>query len=353
MFEAHDATRGVRLRKVEDRDLDVLFDHQADPQAVAMAAFPARAKDQFARALGEGPRRRTKRPAHHRGGRPGGGPHRQLAAGRAALRRLLGRTRALGPRRGDTGARPARGRGDGPAPVRPCRGAQRRLDPRPGEGWVPARSRRSRRRGTGRRDRGAGLHAGRCCRSGRPSGQGATCPRSLSVPTTSTGRSRSSGSGESRWSSGAGVLASGCRRLGPSPRLHRTPRVRSRGEGVSHRQGHPRRSPEGRGLAGRRPVRPGLGVGEAAMAARCGTRSTARPTDPRCDWCVPPMRATGQSSHGQRGCPSPSRGGCWSSRAPQAARPAFASTWPGPKPSRWPPHRSTTPRAHPVPALCE
>ena len=48
MIEAHDATRGVRLRKVEDRDLDVLFDHQADPQAVAMAAFPARAKDQFA-----------------------------------------------------------------------------------------------------------------------------------------------------------------------------------------------------------------------------------------------------------------------------------------------------------------
>ena len=38
----------MRLRSVEDRDLDVFFDHQADPQAVEMAAFPARDKDQFA-----------------------------------------------------------------------------------------------------------------------------------------------------------------------------------------------------------------------------------------------------------------------------------------------------------------
>ena len=38
----------VTLRTVEDRDLDVLFEHQADPQAVEMAAFPARDKDQFA-----------------------------------------------------------------------------------------------------------------------------------------------------------------------------------------------------------------------------------------------------------------------------------------------------------------
>lgn len=37
----------VRLRAVEDGDLDVLFDHQADPQAVEMAAFPARDRDQF------------------------------------------------------------------------------------------------------------------------------------------------------------------------------------------------------------------------------------------------------------------------------------------------------------------
>ena len=38
----------VGLRKVEDRDLDVFFDHQADPQAVEMAAFPARDREQFA-----------------------------------------------------------------------------------------------------------------------------------------------------------------------------------------------------------------------------------------------------------------------------------------------------------------
>jgi RimJ/RimL family protein N-acetyltransferase len=38
----------VRLRAVEDRDVEVFFDHQADPLAVEMAAFPARGKDQFA-----------------------------------------------------------------------------------------------------------------------------------------------------------------------------------------------------------------------------------------------------------------------------------------------------------------
>ena len=48
MTGAHDATPEVRLRNVEDRDLEVFFDHQADPQAVEMAAFPARDKDQFA-----------------------------------------------------------------------------------------------------------------------------------------------------------------------------------------------------------------------------------------------------------------------------------------------------------------
>jgi RimJ/RimL family protein N-acetyltransferase len=40
-------TPGVRLRTVEDGDLDVFFDHQADPQAVEMAAFPARDREQF------------------------------------------------------------------------------------------------------------------------------------------------------------------------------------------------------------------------------------------------------------------------------------------------------------------
>jgi RimJ/RimL family protein N-acetyltransferase len=49
---AHDPelelTPAVRLRRVEDADLDVFFDHQADPLAVEMAAFPARDKDAFA-----------------------------------------------------------------------------------------------------------------------------------------------------------------------------------------------------------------------------------------------------------------------------------------------------------------
>jgi RimJ/RimL family protein N-acetyltransferase len=48
MTGVHDVPPAVRLRSVEDRDLDVFFDHQADPQAVEMAAFPARDKDQFA-----------------------------------------------------------------------------------------------------------------------------------------------------------------------------------------------------------------------------------------------------------------------------------------------------------------
>ena len=37
----------VRLRTVEDADLEVFFEHQADPQGVEMAAFPARDRDQF------------------------------------------------------------------------------------------------------------------------------------------------------------------------------------------------------------------------------------------------------------------------------------------------------------------
>ena len=48
MTGVHDVTPAVRLRSVEDRDLDVFFEHQADPLAVEMAAFPARDKDQFA-----------------------------------------------------------------------------------------------------------------------------------------------------------------------------------------------------------------------------------------------------------------------------------------------------------------
>ena len=46
MTEAH-AAATVHLRRVEDRDLELFFDHQADPLAVEMAAFPARDRDRF------------------------------------------------------------------------------------------------------------------------------------------------------------------------------------------------------------------------------------------------------------------------------------------------------------------
>jgi RimJ/RimL family protein N-acetyltransferase len=49
MAEVRDAAHEVRIRTVEDQDLDVFFDHQADPGATEMAAFPARDKDQFAK----------------------------------------------------------------------------------------------------------------------------------------------------------------------------------------------------------------------------------------------------------------------------------------------------------------
>jgi RimJ/RimL family protein N-acetyltransferase len=48
MAEILGTAREVRLRPVEDQDLGVFFDHQADPVAIEMAAFPARDKDQFA-----------------------------------------------------------------------------------------------------------------------------------------------------------------------------------------------------------------------------------------------------------------------------------------------------------------
>ena len=47
MAEDTDARHQVRLRAVEDGDLDVLFDHQADPEAAEMAAFPARDRERF------------------------------------------------------------------------------------------------------------------------------------------------------------------------------------------------------------------------------------------------------------------------------------------------------------------
>lgn len=47
MAEVRGAAREVRLRAVEDQDLAVFFEHQADPEATAMAAFPARDRDHF------------------------------------------------------------------------------------------------------------------------------------------------------------------------------------------------------------------------------------------------------------------------------------------------------------------
>ena len=37
----------VRLRNVEDSDIDVFYDNQADPEAAEMAAFPSRDRDVF------------------------------------------------------------------------------------------------------------------------------------------------------------------------------------------------------------------------------------------------------------------------------------------------------------------
>jgi RimJ/RimL family protein N-acetyltransferase len=47
MAEDTDTIPEVRLRAVEDSDLDVLFGHQADPEAAEMAAFPSRDRERF------------------------------------------------------------------------------------------------------------------------------------------------------------------------------------------------------------------------------------------------------------------------------------------------------------------
>lgn len=47
MTQGHGRTPQVRLRRVEDEDLEAFFEHQSDPVAVAMAAFPARDREQF------------------------------------------------------------------------------------------------------------------------------------------------------------------------------------------------------------------------------------------------------------------------------------------------------------------
>ncbi len=41
------STSGVRLRDVTEDDLSILFDHQRDPVANRMAAFPARDHEAF------------------------------------------------------------------------------------------------------------------------------------------------------------------------------------------------------------------------------------------------------------------------------------------------------------------
>lgn len=38
---------GVRLRKVRESDLQVFYEHQRDPEAVQMAAFPSRDREAF------------------------------------------------------------------------------------------------------------------------------------------------------------------------------------------------------------------------------------------------------------------------------------------------------------------
>jgi RimJ/RimL family protein N-acetyltransferase len=40
--ESNAAISGVRLRAVQDSDLPIFFEHQRDPEAVQMAAFPSR-----------------------------------------------------------------------------------------------------------------------------------------------------------------------------------------------------------------------------------------------------------------------------------------------------------------------
>ena len=47
MAADRERSRDVRLRAVEDSDLDVLFDHEADPEAAEMAAFPSRDRERF------------------------------------------------------------------------------------------------------------------------------------------------------------------------------------------------------------------------------------------------------------------------------------------------------------------
>lgn len=115
MTGVHDVTPAVRLRSVEDRDLDVFFDHQADPQAVEMAAFPARDKDQFAAHWAKVRADDTKVVRTIvADGMVAGNIGSWQENGQQLLGYWVGRE-CWGPRRRDTGARPVRGRGVDPA----------------------------------------------------------------------------------------------------------------------------------------------------------------------------------------------------------------------------------------------
>jgi RimJ/RimL family protein N-acetyltransferase len=46
-YSSSDVTRGVRLRDVAEADLPLFFEHQRDPEATQMAAFPARDRAAF------------------------------------------------------------------------------------------------------------------------------------------------------------------------------------------------------------------------------------------------------------------------------------------------------------------
>ena len=47
MIASNSAQSPVRIREVEDGDLAAFFEHQRDPEAARMAAFPARDRDAF------------------------------------------------------------------------------------------------------------------------------------------------------------------------------------------------------------------------------------------------------------------------------------------------------------------
>ena len=339
MTEVHDVTPEVRLRQVEDRDLDAFFEHQADQQAVEMAAFPARDRHQFAahwakvRADDANVLRTIVADGQVAGNIGSWQQDGQQLLGYWVGRDFWGRgvaTRALALLVDEVSVRPLYAH-----VVAHNVGSIRVLE-----------------KGGFRRDRGQEakaqtsddgieelifvLHA-RADEAAvsEPAVPGARHPCRIRRPRLGGPGPRAAprAAGRAR----ARVLASGCRRLGPAPRLHRAPRVRRRGEGVSHRHRRPRRSPTARGGSSTT-CSSRLRVGERR---RSHAVERTRRRGPRCPGAagVPTSKATGQRSRG------PVIAESWwllELSAPQAARPAFALTWPGPKPSRLPPRRSTT-----------